>query len=118
MINKSKKFITMIILIGSEKGGVGKSTIATNLSALLMSQNKDVVLVDADRQSTSANWTQDRKSTGKVQVQCVRQYDDIENTIADLNKRYEYVIVDCQGRDSKELRTGLMVADKLIRGCK
>lgn len=108
----------MIILIGSEKGGVGKSTIATNLSALLMSQNKDVVLVDADRQSTSANWTQDRKSTGKVQVQCVRQYDDIENTIADLNKRYEYVIVDCQGRDSKELRTGLMVADKLIIPCR
>ncbi len=108
----------MIILIGSEKGGVGKSTLATNLAVTLVLRNSDIVLVDADRQSTSANWTQDRKSTGKAQVQCVRQYDDIENTIADLNTRYKYVIVDCQGRDSKELRTGLMVADKLIIPCR
>ena len=38
----------MIILIGSQKGGVGKSTLSTNLSALLASTGKDVVLVDAD----------------------------------------------------------------------
>lgn len=50
----------MIILIGSEKGGVGKSTLATNLAVLLVSSGKDVVILDADRQSTCANWAQDR----------------------------------------------------------
>ena len=43
----------MIILIASQKGGCGKSTIAANLSAWLANQNRDVVLVDSDRQSTS-----------------------------------------------------------------
>lgn len=30
----------MIILVGSEKGGVGKSTLATNISAYLAKQKK------------------------------------------------------------------------------
>ena len=44
----------MVILIGSEKGGVGKSTISTNLAVALVLGGSDIVLVDADRQSTDA----------------------------------------------------------------
>ncbi|MGZ4038736.1 MAG: ParA family protein, partial [Bacteroidia bacterium] len=40
----------MIILIGSQKGGYGKSTTAVNICADLANQGHDVVLVDADRQ--------------------------------------------------------------------
>jgi chromosome partitioning protein len=45
----------MIILIGSQKGGCGKSTTAVNICAELASLGHDVVLVDADRQCTAAN---------------------------------------------------------------
>lgn len=103
-----------IILIGSEKGGVGKSTLATNLAALLATQNKNVMLVDADRQSTSANWAQDRQATDLAKVNCVRQYDNIKDTLLALKPLFDYVIVDCQGRDSRELRTGLLAADIAI----
>lgn len=104
----------MIILIGSEKGGVGKSTIATNLSAYLATKGKDVILVDSDRQGTSSNWFEDRMSTALPKIENVSKYDNIKQTLIDLNKRYEYVIVDSQGRDSVELRTGLLVADICI----
>jgi chromosome partitioning protein len=50
----------MIILTGSQKGGCGKSTTAVNLCAELAGQGHDVVLVDADRQATAANWAMDR----------------------------------------------------------
>ena len=43
----------MVIIIGSQKGGVGKSTIAVNLCTVLAHQGKDVILVDSDRQSSS-----------------------------------------------------------------
>lgn len=105
----------MIILVGSQKGGVGKSTISVNLSATLASNGKDVVLVDTDRQSSSSNWAEDRAENIQLPVvNCVQKYDNIRASLVDLNKRYEFVIVDAAGRDSKELRTGLVAADILL----
>jgi len=37
-----------IITIGGEKGGVGKSTVATNVSVVLAQAGKDVLLVNTD----------------------------------------------------------------------
>lgn len=45
-----------IIAVINEKGGSGKSTVATNLAALLHRQSKRVVLVDADPQGTARDW--------------------------------------------------------------
>lgn len=107
----------MIITIGSKKGGVGKSTLATNIAAFLAVADKSLVLVDADRQSTSANWAFDRSETSKPYVVCVQKYDNIKNTLRDLAIHYDYVIVDCQGRDSVELRTALLASDIFIAPC-
>ncbi len=104
----------MIILIGSEKGGVGKSTLATNLAVLFATYGNDVVIVDADRQGTCANWAQDRSENENVKIDCVRQYDNLKPTLDSLKKRYKIVIVDCQGRISQEMRTGLLSADIVI----
>lgn len=104
----------MILLIGSQKGGCGKSTVAINIAAFLSSQGKDVVLVDADRQQSSANWVKDRDETTLNKVHCVQRYDDVKSTLKDLATRYEYVVVDVAGHDSKELRTAMLVADQII----
>jgi chromosome partitioning protein len=105
----------MIILIGSQKGGCGKSTTAVNMSAELAGRGHDVVLVDADRQCTSANWAMDRvENPVLAKVHCVQKYENIRDTLLDLDKRYEYVIVDAAGRDSRELRTGMTAAHILI----
>ena len=105
----------MIVLVGSQKGGCGKSTTAVNLCAELARNGKDVVLVDADRQCTAANWAMDRNGKEKLPiVNCVQKYENIRDALLDLNKRYEYVIVDAAGRDSRELRTGMTAANVLL----
>lgn len=104
----------MIILIGSQKGGCGKSTLAINMSAYLANKAKDVVLVDADPQQSAANWLKDREETDLPKVHCVQRYGDVKSTLKDLNSRYEYVVVDVAGHDSKELRTAMLVADIMI----
>ena len=105
----------MIILIGSQKGGCGKSTTAVNICAALANNGRDVVLVDADRQCTAANWALDRSSNESLPtVHCIQKYENIRDTLLDLDGRYEYVIVDAAGRDSRELRTGMTAANVLI----
>ena len=45
-----------IIAVLNEKGGTGKSTVATNLATALHRRRQRVVLVDADPQATARDW--------------------------------------------------------------
>ncbi len=105
----------MILVVGAEKGGVGKSTLATNLAVHLAAEGADVVLVDTDSQPTSARFVERRNEAGFTPaVHCVQRTGDVAAALRDLAKRYEVVIADCGGRDSKELRTASAVANLLL----
>lgn len=48
------------ILVASSKGGVGKTTVSTNLAAYFALAGKHTALVDADRQGSSRVWCEKR----------------------------------------------------------
>lgn len=48
------------ILVASSKGGVGKTTVATNLAAYFALQGQTTALVDADPQGSSTRWAERR----------------------------------------------------------
>jgi chromosome partitioning protein len=105
----------MILLLGGEKGGTGKSTIAVNLAVWLAKNGADVMLVDTDRQQTSSRWVDRRNHAdgGLPTVHCAEKHGNAFDTIRDLAKRYDQVIVDAGGRDSEELRTALVAAHQV-----
>ena len=73
------------------------------------------MLVDSDIQGTASTWIMDRdEQVNLPKVHSIQKYGNIRNTLLDLNKRYEYVIVDSPGRDSREMRTGITAAELLI----
>jgi chromosome partitioning protein len=104
-----------IFLLGSQKGGCGKSTLAINVAGWLLDKNADVILVDADPQGSAARWAQDRQENESIgNIPHVQASGNINQTLKDLASKYEYVVVDTAGRDSRELRTGMVVADIVI----
>ena len=106
----------MIILIGGEKGGPGKTTLATNIAAIRTNEMHDVLLVDTDRQPTSSYWCSLREDKGiKPRITSIQKYDKAVRTeIIELKKKFTDIIVDAGGRDSPELRGSLLVCDKAI----
>jgi len=102
----------LIILCGGEKGGTGKSTLATNLAVWLAHQGKDVLLVDTDRQLTSSRWNDRRHAlTDEIPVvHCAEKHGNVFYALCDWAGRYDEIVVDAGGRDSEELRTALVAA--------
>jgi chromosome partitioning protein len=47
----------MILVCGGIKGGVGKTTLATNMAVMRANDGNDVLLVDADDQGTASDFT-------------------------------------------------------------
>jgi chromosome partitioning protein len=105
----------MIILMGGRKGGPGKTTLATNLAVYLkIAKKKDVIIVDADHQSTATRWSQDRIDNNLEPITTLQASENIKENLLELAKKYEIVIVDTAGRDSKEQRTAMITADIMI----
>lgn len=103
----------MIVLVGGEKGGTGKSTVATTLAAMAQQRGRDVVLIDADVQKTSQTWAAERSERGQVErVVCFsKQGRSFMGDVEDLAGRYEDIVIDAGGRDSRELRSALVLCD-------
>ena len=53
----------MILVCGGIKGGVGKTTVSTNLAVMRSLSGKDVLLVDADAQGTASSFSAVRDET-------------------------------------------------------
>jgi cellulose biosynthesis protein BcsQ len=55
----------MNVVVSNVKGGVGKTTTAVYLAAAAVARGHDpVVLIDADRQASSAEWLEERPVEG------------------------------------------------------
>ena len=105
----------MIILIGGEKGGSGKSCLAQNIAVFLTTEcQASVIMVDCDPQRTTSDWIQARNNTDLSGINCVQLYGKIRNDLLSLEQHYDFVIVDCGGQDNLALRATMSVASYVL----
>lgn len=106
----------MMILVGGEKGGSGKSCLAQNLAVYFARDKKAIVLmVDCDPQRTTSDWIQARNNDPSLPaINCIQLYGKIRNDLLSLNQHYDYVIIDCGGQDNLALRAAMSVADHVL----
>lgn len=114
----------MIILVGGEKGGTGKSTISTNLSVMRAAEGRDILLYDIDPQRTATFWASRRDENAiKPRIASSQKVLDnrvlnpgivIRNEIKSLKDKYQDIIIDAGGAASEVLRAAMTIADILI----
>jgi len=76
---------------------------------------RDVLLIDTDAQGSANYWVQSRdEAEAKPQrVACIQKFGKgLQAEVHDLARRYQDIVIDAGGRDSVELRSALVVADK------
>lgn len=103
-----------IITVCNEKGGTGKSSIAQSLSVYLIQQKNTVLLIDADPQKTTSDWASDRAESNYHKIPFVEMSGNMVDSLMEMSTRFDFVVVDCGGADSKAMRSALATSDVAI----
>jgi chromosome partitioning protein len=100
-----------VVVVANPKGGVGKSTLATNIAGYFASKGHTVMLGDADRQQSSRLWLGLRPTAART----IASWDVGEDKLAKPPKGTTHVVLDTPaGIHGKQLKQVVDIADKVI----
>jgi chromosome partitioning protein len=100
-----------VIVVANPKGGVGKSTLSTNLAGYFASQGEWIALADMDRQQSAQAWLSLRPPA----LPAIETWEvDLENP-AKPPRGLEHAVIDTPaGLHGNRLNIALDLADKVI----
>jgi chromosome partitioning protein len=104
-----------IYAVGNLKGGVGKTTLAVNLTITLANKGQDVLLIDAE--GTALGFTNLRSNAkGEAGYTAVAlQGTSIRTQVRQLAGKYSDIVIDIGGEDaSGSLRAALTIANTVL----
>jgi chromosome partitioning protein len=105
----------MFIVVANPKGGVGKSTVSTNLAVMFSARKRTVTLFDADRQRSAHKWSLLRDNLGVLpRVHYRVGTGDITGDLEAARTESDVVIVDVGGKRGPEAAHALAFADDLV----
>jgi chromosome partitioning protein len=100
-----------VVVVANPKGGVGKSTMATNIAGYYASKCHAVMLGDADRQQSSRLWLGLRPSGARP----ISTWELSEGNIVRPPKGTTHVVLDTPaGMHGKLFKNALQLADKVL----
>jgi len=100
-----------IVVVANPKGGVGKSTMATQMAGYFASRGRSVMLGDADRQQSSRLWLGLRPGAARP----ISTWDVGKGNIARPPKGTTHVVLDTPaGMHGSMFKEVLQLADKVV----
>ena len=102
----------MIISVVNQKGGVGKTTVAINLAAMLRRKNFNLVLLDTDPQGSATQW-HDVEENQAVEV--IHHPEPVLQSDVDmLLQSYDHIVIDVPPAIGEISRSVLAVSNLVI----
>ena len=100
-----------VVLVANPKGGVGKSTLSTNVAGYFASQGHSVMLGDADRQQSSRLWLRLRPPEARP----IQTWDISHDLIARPPRDVSHVVLDTPaGLHGWRFKDVMRLADKVL----
>ena len=100
-----------VVVVANPKGGVGKSTLSTQIAGYFAAQGHAVMLGDADRQQSSRLWLTLRPTAARP----IASWDVRDDQMAKPPKGTTHVVLDTPaGLHGKRLKEVLKLADKVV----
>lgn len=103
-----------VIAILNTKGGVGKSTLATNLARAFQLDGSEVLVVDSDPQGTARDW---RETQGEdVDLPGVFGVDrpTLEKDIPKVTNTFDYIVIDGAAKVTKMSVSAIKASDIVL----
>src|SRR6266702_3270446 len=138
MLNAAVKSRSLphVIVVGNEKGGSGKTTIAIHIADALMKRGQRLATIDLDsRQRTLTHYIENRRASARrchvdlelpthlaiARAESARvddneatEFADFDQAIAAIEHRHDFVVIDTPPHDSYLMRLAHSITDTLI----
>ena len=104
----------MILGFINQKGGVGKSTLSLNIAAYFAQNDSRVLLIDADKQRSSATWAEKRGDDNPPPFTVVEMArDNMARDAMAMAADYDHVVIDGP-RDAERITRAVIVASEIV----
>lgn len=102
-----------VLALLNQKGGVGKTTLATNIAAVLAQDGQKVLLIDADQQGSALDWSAARVGEALFPVVGLPK-DTLHRQIAALASPYDWTIIDGPPRVYNVAKSAIAASDLVV----
>lgn len=107
--------MTKVIGVLNQKGGAGKTTVATNLACWLHGEGRKVLLVDLDPQGSASEWGETRETPDALPV--VGMGAKVARDLPRVSGGYDYVIIDGAPQINELAAPAVKASDVVLIPC-